>query len=325
MEGLIGCSEVMVELHETVRRVASSQATVLICGPSGTGKEMVARAIHALSPMAERDLVTVDCTSIPANLMESELFGHERGAFTDAKSQKLGLLETAEGSTVFLDEIGLMPLELQAKLLHVLETHRFRRLGGNAEVGLNIRVLAATNEDLETAVKEGRFREDLYYRLNVLPIDLPALSDRGDDVILIAAHCLREFAGLHGTGGRQLKDNTSALLRRYSWPGNVRELRNVIERAVLMTDGEFVRAEDLAIDRRSRRIAKPTPDGLMIQIGEEVFLTFPYQDLGLDQIERAVIEGVLRDTGGNVTKAATLLKVSRDTLRYRIGKHKIVV
>ena len=273
--------------------------------------------------MAGSDFVTVDCTSIPANLMESELFGHERGAFTDAKSQKPGLLETAEGGTVFLDEIGLMPMELQAKLLHVLETRRFRRLGGTKEVAVNIRVLAATNEDLEAAVKEGRFREDLYYRLDVLPIDVPELKDRGDDVLLIAEHYLREFASLHGTGVRQLTDNTRALLRGYSWPGNVRELRNVIERAVLMTDGEYVRADDLIIDRRSRRAESPSVDGFVIHIADEASLTFPYRGLSLDDIEKGIIEGVLVHAGGNVSKAASLLQVSRDTLRYRIEKYNI--
>ena len=321
IEGLVGRSDVMLALMETVRRVVKSQATVLIRGASGTGKQMVAKAVHTQSAMAARDFVTVDCTSIPANLMESELFGHERGAFTDAKTQKLGLLETAEGGAVFLDEIGLMPTELQAKLLHVLESRTFRRLGGTKEVSVNIRVLAATNEDLEEAVKDGRFREDLYYRLNVLPIDVPALKDRGDDVVLIAEHYLGEFATMHGSGVRQLTDNTRSLLQGYSWPGNVRELRNVIERAVLMTDGEYVRADDLIIDRRSRRVT--APPGFAIEIGDDASISFPFQGLSLDQIERSIIEGVLGHTGGNVSKAALLLQISRDTLRYRIDKYKI--
>jgi two-component system response regulator AtoC len=290
---------------------------------------MVAEAIHAHSATPEKAFVTVDCANIPGTLMESELFGHERGAFTDAKERKRGLLETADGGTVFLDEIGLMPIELQAKLLHVLETQRFRRLGGTEELKVDVRFLAATNEDLEAAVQEGRFREDLYYRLNVVPIDLPALKDRGDDILLIAEHYLDFFGALHGTRTRRLTDNTRALLKGYSWPGNVRELRNAIERVVLMTDGEFIRADDLSIDRRTRKAAVPTAAGITtaagftIEIGEQVPIVFPYQGLALDEIEKRIIVGVLQYTQGNVTRAAELLQVSRDTLRYRIAKYEL--
>ena len=322
MAGIVGRSPAMEKLLQAVRRVARSKATVLIRGASGTGKEMVAQAIHSNSGMSASRFVTVDCTSIPGTLMESELFGHERGAFTDAKTQKPGLLETADGGTIFLDEIGLMPIELQAKLLHVLETHRFRRLGGIKEIAVNVRFLAATNEDLETAVNEGRFRDDLYYRLNVVPIEVPALRERGEDVVLIAEHFLQFFCEMHGTGVRRLTDNTRVLLSSYSWPGNVRELRNVIERAVLMTDGEFVRADDLIIDRRSKR-AIASVDGFRIDFEDDAAFVFPFQGLSLEAIEKAIIEGVLRYTEGNVSRAAELLEISRDTLRYRIGKYDV--
>ena len=322
-DGIVGRSPAMMELLRMVHRVARSQATVLIRGSSGTGKELVARAIHAESPIAGGPFVTVDCTSIAERLLESELFGHEKGAFTDAKSRKLGLLETARGGTIFFDEIGLMPLELQSKLLHVLETHGFRRVGGNEEILVDARFLAATNEDLEAAVSEGRFRDDLYYRLNVVPIDVPDLKDRGDDVLLVAEHYLELFGQEHGLGPRRLTDNTRALLKSYHWPGNVRELRNVIERAVLMTDGEFVRADDLIIDRRSRRPSRGAADGFTIEVMGGGTVLFPLQGLSLDETEKGIIEGVLRHTSGNVSRAADLLQISRDTLRYRISKHKL--
>ncbi len=225
-EGVVGQSAVMHDLSRLVERVANTRATLLIRGESGTGKELIARAIHQLSNRKDNAFVTVDCTNIPANLMESELFGHERGAFTDASTSKKGLLEIAGGGTVFLDEIGLMPLELQAKILNVLETQRFRRVGGTVEIQVDVRFLAATNEDLESAVQDGRFRDDLYHRLNVVPIEAPALRTRGEDVRLIADHVLAEYTRTHGTGARRLGESAQLLLSAYAWPGNVRELRH---------------------------------------------------------------------------------------------------
>ena len=249
----------MQDVFANVRRVAKSGTTVLIGGESGTGKQLIARAIHALGPAPGRPFITVDCTNIPATLMESELFGHEAGAYTDARTLKRGLVEMADGGSLLLDEIGSMPLELQGKLLGVLETQEFRRVGGTKEIKVSLRFMAATNEDLDQAVRAGRFRQDLYYRLNVIPIELPPLRDRGDDVLLLAEAALSEFTLRQGVGPRHLGASAEALLRNYSWPGNVRELRNVIERAVVMTDRNVVRAEDLLIDRRTGKSGAVTP------------------------------------------------------------------
>ncbi|MEW6755682.1 MAG: sigma-54 dependent transcriptional regulator [Candidatus Latescibacterota bacterium] len=328
VQGVIARSPAMHEVLRMVRRVADTRATVLIRGESGTGKEVIARAIHLLGASAAGSFVPVDCTSIPANLMESELFGHEAGAFTDARRRKRGLLELADHGTLFLDEIGLLPLDLQAKLLNVLETQSFRRVGGTEQVQVAVRFLAATNEDLEEAVHLGRFREDLYYRLNVVPIDLPPLREREDDVLLLAEHYLEVFTSLHATPPRRLADDARALLRSYSWPGNVRELRNVVERVVLMTDKRTIHADDLIIDRRARH-ARGEPSsgqpvlagGLRLEADGRLSVVFPPQGMPLAGVERALIEAALQHTTGNVTRAAALLRVSRDTLRYRMAKY----
>jgi len=326
-EGVVGESAVMQDLSRLVERVASMRATLLIRGESGTGKELIARAIHQLSNRKDHAFVTVDCTNIPANLMESELFGHERGAFTDASTAKKGLLEIAGGGTVLFDEIGLMPLELQAKILNVLETQRFHRVGGTVEIQVDVRFLAATNEDLEAAVRDGRFRDDLYHRLNVVPIDAPPLRTRGDDVRHIADHVLAEYTRIHGTGVRRLGESAQLLLSAYAWPGNVRELRHVIERAVLMTDRTVIRADDLIIDRRNYAAATANPpqqnSAIRLDDAGGISVEFPPQGLALEAVERELIRAALEKSGRNVTRAAQLLQVSRDTLRYRIGKHQL--
>ena len=320
--GLVGQSAAMHDLSRLVERVAGTRATLLIRGESGTGKELIARAIHKFSPRKDNAFVTVDCTNIPANLLESELFGHERGAFTDASRAKSGLLEVATGGTVFLDEIGLMPLELQAKLLNVLETLRIRRVGGTVEIEVDVRFLAATNEDLEAAVRDGGFRSDPYHRLNVVPIEVPPLRMRGEDVRLIADHVLDEYTALHGTGARRLGESAQLLLSAYSWPGNVRELRHVIERAVLMTDRTVIRADDLIIDRRNYAAAAAVASsGIRLDEKGAISVEFPPQGLALEAVERELIRAALEKSGRNVTRAAELLHVSRDTLRYRISKY----
>ena len=324
-QGIVGQSAVMHELSRLVERVANTRATLMIRGESGTGKELVARAIHQLSNRKDHAFVTVDCTNIPANLMESELFGHERGAFTDASTAKKGLLEIANGGTVLLDELGLMPLELQDKILNVLETQRFRRVGGTVEIQVDVRFLAATNEDLEAAVRQGRFRDDLYHRLNVVPIEAPPLRMRGEDVRLIADHVLEHYTKLHGTGTRRLGESAQLLLSAYSWPGNVRELSHVIERAVLMTDRTVIRADDLIIDRRNYAAAASgtasPSSGIRLDDQGVISVDFPPQGLALEAVERELIRAALEKSGRNVTRAAELLHVSRDTLRYRISKH----
>ena len=319
---LIGNSPPMQDLLRLLERIAPTSATVMLQGESGTGKALLAEAIHQASPWAQGPFVTVDYTNIPASLMESEVFGHEAGAFTDARQRKQGLIELGSGGTVLLDEISLLPVELQAKLLGVLETRRFRRLGGTEEHEVNTRFLAATNDDLMAAVDSGRFREDLYHRLNVVPMQIPPLRDREDDVLRIAEHFLLEYTDRHGVGKRGLGQSAILLLRAYAWPGNVRELRNVVERAVLMSDREIIRADDLVIDRRTYR---KTPGGAGISISEDGDLTvrLPSAGMSLEHLEREVIREALRRVEGNVTKAATLLKMSRDTLRYRIQKHDL--
>ena len=323
LEGVIGESDVMKDLSRLVRRVAPTRATLRIRGASGTGKELVARAVHSLSSCRDHAFITVDCANIPSSLMESELFGHERGAFTDASAQKKGLIELADNGTVFFDEIGILPIELQAKLLNVLETQRFRRVGGTEELQMNVRFLAATNEDMEAAVEEGRFREDLYHRLNVVPIDLPPLRDRGGDVLIIAAKALKEFTELHGAEPRRLGTSAHALLIAYSWPGNVRELRNVMERAVLMTDRSVIRADDLIIDRRTYRNIKAASSAISVDAEGHVTVVLPAEGMSLEAVERELILAALEKAHRNVTQAASLLGLSRDTLRYRINKYSL--
>jgi len=319
-DGLIGSSEAMRCIYSRMQRVASSLATVLIRGESGTGKEVVARAIHRMGPRADQPFVTLDCSSIPPNLMESMLFGHERGAFTDAGERTEGLLATADGGTLFLDELGLMPVELQSKLLNVLETQRFRRVGGTTELSVSVRFLAATNEELEQAVTEGRFRQDLYYRLNVVPIDLPPLRGRAEDILQLAQHFLAEFRERDGLDALRLSEGATRLLTTYDWPGNVRQLRNVIEHAVVMSDGAVIRADDLVIDRRAPHM--PVTN-VRVEANGEVYVHLPNEGISLDLLERRVIEAALRHTGGNVLGAARLLQVTRDRLRYRIDKYGI--
>jgi len=323
LDGVIGESPAMGAVFSGVRRLARSGSTVLIRGESGTGKQLIARAIHALGADPGRAFITVDCTNIPSNLMESELFGHEPGAYTDARTLKRGLVEMADGGSLLLDEIGSMPLELQGKLLGVLETEQFRRVGGTDEITVSVRFLAATNEDLELAVRAGRFRQDLYYRLNVIPIELPPLRDRGDDVILIAEAALAEFTSRLGVGPRRLGDSAVALLRHYSWPGNVRELRNVIERAVVMTDRDVVRAEDLVIDRRARERKEVTPGLIRIDGEGQVGVVLPPEGISLEKLEQELVRAALVQSHGSVTGAARLLDLTRDTLRYRLSKYGI--
>ena len=248
---------------------------------------------------------------------EAEL---ESGAFTDARQRSEGLLTAADGGTLFLDELGLMPMELQAKLLNVLETQTFRRVGGTQEQSVSVRFLAATNEPLEAAVLEGRFRSDLYYRLNVVPIDLPPLRGREDDIKLLADHFLEEFKEREHLPQLRLSDNAMRLLQTCDWPGNVRHLRNVIEHAVVMAEGSIIRADDLVIDRRA-----PHPPSTNVRVEEngEVYVHLPAEGISFDLLERRIIEAALRHTGGNVLGAARLLQVSRDRLRYRIAKYGV--
>lgn len=316
IEGLLGKSRAMQDVYRMIRKLAQKKTTLLIRGESGTGKEMVARAIHALGSSDKKPFIAVNANNIPVNLLETELFGYERGAFTDAKDQKKGLLEIANGGTFFLDEVGSMPPDLQSKLLTMLETQQFRRMGGTEQIEVSVRFLAATNEDLEEAVQKGRFREDLYYRLNVVPIYLPPLREREEDVLLLADHFLQEFISSHKTPPRQFSENAKKLLQSYAWPGNVRELKNVIERTVLMSEGEIIRVEELAIDRRTKKTL-----AVLVNAQGKVSIEFPKQGISLEVIEKQIIHAALQHTAGNITKAAALLHTSRDILRYRIEKY----
>ena len=306
-DAIVGESAPMARAKELLRRIASSPAsTVLLTGESGTGKDLAAKAVHYGSARAAAPFVNVTCSAIPETLLESELFGHERGAFTDAKGLKQGLLEQADGGSVFLDEIGEMSLLLQAKLLRFLEEKAFRRVGGSADIRVDVRVIAATNRNLEDAVRAGRFREDLYYRLRVLPVALPPLRERTGDVALLAARFVEGFNREFGKKVRGLAPDARAALDAYPWPGNVRELRNVLERAVLLAEGDLLRAEDVSI------LAPPAP----LASGFEL----PAGGVALETLEKDLVVQALKRSGGNQTRAGKLLGLNRDQIRYRIEK-----
>jgi len=319
-DALVGRSPGMLALKDLVSRVVrvepadgSSPPAVLITGETGSGKELVARACHGESPRFEGPFIELNCAAIPANLMESELFGHERGAFTDARERKIGLIEAADGGTLFLDEIGEMDLALQAKLLRVLDSHRVRRLGSLQERRINVRVIAATNQLLDRRVAEGHFRADLLHRLRVIEIKVPTLRERGEDVALLARHFLDQFGGRYAKPGIDLAPAALKLLQLHDWPGNVRELRNVIEQAVLVARDRHLEPADLYLPASlsTRR------DGMSASIGtggnEQVS--------SLSSMERDQIRLGLEKSGWNITRAASLLGVSRDTLRYRMERH----
>jgi DNA-binding NtrC family response regulator len=303
---IIGDSPAMKTAKGLMARVAASPAsTVLLTGETGTGKDLAAKAIHYNSGRAARQFVNVTCSALPEQLLESELFGHERGAFTDARQQKRGLFETADGGTLFLDEIGEMTLALQSKLLRFLEDKAFKRVGGLNDVRVDVRVIAATNRDLEEEVKAGRFREDLFYRLQVMPIHLPPLRARHGDVPVLAAFFIDRFNTEFRKKIRGLSPAATQLLEQYGWPGNVRELRNAIERAMLLADGDRLEASDLTTLTRT---ASP------------VQFKLPAEGVNIEDVERQLLVQALERSKGNQTQAAQLLGINRDQVRYRIEK-----
>jgi two-component system, NtrC family, response regulator AtoC len=316
LDAIVGGSPGIQQLRSMIGRLATSDTTtVLIEGESGSGKEVVARAVHFQSARADRPFLQVNCAALPEHLLESEIFGHERGAFTDAHTQKRGLFETAEGGSVMLDEIGDLPPGGQAKLLRLLENKTFRRVGGVQELRADVRVIAATNVDLEERVSEGRFRSDLFFRLNVVRVVVPPLREHLDDVPTLTAHFIARFN--QETKRKVLGISAAAMemLRGYAWPGNVRELRNVIERAFILHVGaDELRPEHLTPELRKSPPAK-RPDKLVPNITEE--------GLVLDDVEKKLISEAMERASGNQSKAARLLGVSRDTLRYRLKKHGI--
>ena len=327
---IIGQSPAMMETIRLARKVATSEASsVLLQGASGTGKDIVAKAIHFGSSRADQPFIAINCAAIPGTLLESELFGHEKGAFTDAKARKEGLFEQAQGGTLFLDEIGELELGLQAKFLRVLEEGKFRRVGGLKDLPLNVRVLAASNRDLKTESEAGRFRIDLFYRLSVIQIDLPPLSERGDDVLLLANYYIAHFNGRFRKQVRGLSPEVESIFRRYSWPGNVRELRNVIERVMILEDSDKVTTAWLPRDLMKGNIEKakddPIPSSILaapIQPEAQPLPHFILPDKGieLEEVELSFVRQAMERSGGNQTRAAELLGISRDQLRYRLKK-----
>jgi two-component system response regulator HydG len=307
----VGESSSMKRVAELIARVAQSDASVLIHGETGTGKELVARALHAASARKDGPFVAINCAAVPANLLESELFGHARGAFTDAKTQRQGLFVQASGGTLFLDEIGEMPLEMQAKLLRVLQERRVRPIGSNIEVEFDARVVAATHRDLDVEVEKKRFREDLFYRINVVKIDVPPLRERGSDVLQLASYFLRKFAERSGRGKLSLSPQAAERILSYNWAGNVRELENAMERAVALARLDQITVEDLPERVRSYRA-----DRFVLSADD------PKEVLSLEEIERRYIYRVIKILGGNKARAAELLGLDRRTLYRRLEKYE---
>jgi two-component system, NtrC family, response regulator AtoC len=316
---IVGDSLAMKKMLALAAKVAESDvASVLLQGESGTGKDLVAKAIHYGSQRAGRPFVAINCAALPATLIESELFGYEKGAFTDAKARKEGLFEQAEGGTLLLDEIGELELSLQAKLLRVLEEGAFRRVGGLKDIPLDVRVLAASNRDLKSESEAGRFRLDLYYRLSIIQIDIPPLRDRGDDVLLLAQHYI-ETIGSRLKRNRKITGLSSEAIdvfRKYHWPGNVRELRNVIERALILEDDDQITTEYLP----GALLTPIAASSLTTTISAPAQFALPPEGIALDQAELSFVRQAIQRSGGNQTRAAELLGISRDQLRYRLKK-----
>ena len=308
---IVGKSPVMQKLYNKLSRIVDSDASVLLTGESGTGKELVARSIHSSSARNDKPFVPVNCGALPEALMESELFGHEKGAFTDAKSNRSGLFAEADGGTIFLDEIGEMPIQMQVKLLRALEERKARPVGGNAEVSFDVRVISATNRDLEQRIEQNEFREDLFYRVNVLQLNLPPLRSRGTDVIALAQVFLERFATESGKAIVGIAENAAAKLMAYNWPGNVRQLRNVIERAVALSQMDTITIADLPdkiLDHRDNRLIVGGDD--------------PDELTTLDNVERRYILHVLKTLDGNKTLAAKTLGLDRKTLYRKLARYE---
>jgi DNA-binding NtrC family response regulator len=309
---IIGDHPKIREIFRIVTKIAPTTSTVLIYGESGTGKELVARAIHDRSPRADQPFFAINCAAIPESLIESELFGHEKGSFTGASSRELGIFEAADGGTVFLDEIGEMPVALQAKLLRAIQEKEIRRVGGKVNIPVDVRIIAATNKDLESEIRRGTFREDLFYRLNVIRIILPPLRERGSDIATLAAFFVRKYATATGMPVQGIAKPALKLLLNYSWPGNVRQLESVIERGILMTEGEFIQPEDLP--------AEVTEDTL--KSGRLPF-EFPAEGISFEELERDLILKAMDRADWVIAKAAPLLGMSYKTLQYRLEKFGI--
>jgi two-component system nitrogen regulation response regulator GlnG len=329
-ERLVGASAAMLEIFKTIGRVAARDVSVLITGDSGTGKELVARAIHAASSRSDGAFVAVNTAAIPRELLESELFGHERGAFTGAVGARQGRFREANGGTLFLDEIGDMPVDLQAKLLRVLQSDEVTPVGGSKPCPIDVRIIAATHRDVDAAVREGAFREDLLYRLRVVPLHIPKLADRRDDIRILAEHFLRRYSRELSDRDPFLSEETVEFLKKYEWPGNVRELENAIKRALVLASGDVLQPEDFAFLARETGGAAPGR-GLTDLVQAEVRAALERDETGtiyrdvLERAEQPLLETVLRHTDGNQIRAAALLGINRNTLRKKIAELHIEV
>ena len=307
----------MRDVLNFVRRVASSEATtILLEGENGTGKDLVAKTLHYQSTRQAEPFIAINCAAIPDSLLESELFGYEKGAFTDARAQKRGIFELADKGTLFLDEVGEIPLMLQAKLLRVLEEQSFRRLGGLKDIQLDLRVIAATNKNLREAVKEGAFRQDLYFRLNVIQILIPPLRDRAEDIVPLTRFFIEHYNRKFKRNIEGVSDSAAKLLMYHDWPGNVRELRNAIERAMILEESSLITTPSLPI-------AISRPDGDAPHEMAEAAAAMPVDGMSLEDNERSLLVRALEKTNGNQTQAARLLRVTRDTLRYKMKKFNL--
>jgi two-component system, NtrC family, response regulator AtoC len=319
LDNIIGKSKGIREVLDLIRRLAQAGAsTLLVQGESGTGKDLVSRALHYESNRRDHPFVALNCAAIPETLIETELFGHEKGAFTDAKTMKKGVFEMSDGGTVFLDEISEMHLNLQSKFLRVLEDQTFRRVGGVKDIAVDVQVVASTNRDLEVAVKEGKFREDLYYRLSVVPIQIPPLRERKEDIPLLVEHFLQRYNLQFRKSVKGVTPEGMKLVMNYSWPGNVRELKNAVERAMILEDSGIIDVPHLPI-----RIADPSSAVPLPRTAGDYLVKLPPEGAGLEDIERELIQQALVTANGNKTKASKLLKISRDTLRYKVKKYQL--
>src|SRR6185369_4472852 len=325
LKSLIGNSPVMRDLKATISQVLEAERrmpggdlpAILIVGDTGTGKELVARALHFDGARHESPFVEINCASIPSQLLEAELFGYEKGAFTDAKERKTGLVESADGGTLFLDEIGEIDHSLQAKLLKLLEEKTIRRVGAVKERKVNLRIISATNRDLEAMVKEGKFRSDLYFRLRIISIKVPALRTRGDDILLLARHFLDLHGRRYGKQGLSFSADAEQVLMQYYWPGNVRELRNMLEQTAMLSPTDLISPAQLAL------CPSLAPDATFereFHGCDQVCMALPKKGLDLAEVEKGLVVRTLERTGWNVTKSAKLLGLSRDMMRYRIEK-----
>ncbi|MFQ5648596.1 MAG: sigma-54-dependent transcriptional regulator [bacterium] len=314
-ENIVGQSPAIEQVFRTIVKVAKTQSTVLIRGESGTGKELVARAIHYNSPRANKPLVEISCASFPETLLESELFGYEKGAFTGADNRKKGHFELADGGTIFLDEIGDVSESMQIKLLRVLQERRISRLGGTATISVDVRVITATNRDLEKALEQGRFREDLYYRLNVIPIRLPPLRERKDDIPLLLQHFVKKFSMAIKIPPPAVSEEAMRLCLMYEWPGNVRELENAVENAIVLGEGATILPEHLPFDI----LGKPTKE-MSLDLLRNSGPTFKDK---VEVAERLILKSAIEGAGGNKSEAAKALDISLRTMRYKIKKYDL--